>query len=315
MFTGSEDYEKNAEWFSNLVAKGIEWIRTKAQSALNWVLDFIVEIPTKIANFFKGEDESNPEKGPVGMAISNFGVTIGKFITETLPEKILEFINNATDLFGKLWERLYNLIIGEATDAADEGTEALEEIDAVSGATPQLTGWQKFVKNLGDTIANIWQQLPIWIAQGIELAIAGIDSVISMAGDWIGSLLSEKKVAETAGEATGEVVKEMAKSTEKSESDEEPELLKAIKNIGERIKTLFVTTIPGFIQNAWNAIGALGSEIFKGIQYIFTGDIPEEEKESSAAQIATKIREFLVEKLPEKIKEALTDVKEFIISI
>ena len=314
LFTGSDDYETNAEWFSNLVANGINWIRTKAESALEWVLDFIVTIPTKIANFFKGEDSDNPEKGPVGTAISNFGVTIGKFITETLPAKILEFINNATDLFGELWTKLYNLIVGEGEKAAEQGTEALEEVDAVSGAAPQLTGWQKFVKNLGDTIANIWQQLPVWIANGIEMAIAGIDSVISMAGEWIESLLTEKKVAETTETATSEAVQEMAESTEKGETKEEPELLKAIKKIGERITNLFVTTLPGLIQNAWTAVGALGDEIFKGIRYIFTGDIPPEEADSITGKIAAGIRKALKD-LPEKIRGYLAEKVDFVVAI
>lgn len=311
LFTGSEEYEKNAEWFSNLVAEGINWIRSKAEKALNWVLDFIVSIPTKIANFFKGEDANNPEKGPVGSAISGFGATVGKFITETLPAKILEFIKNATDLFGTLWDGLYDAIFKEAETSAEEGTKKLENVDAVTGKAPELSSWQKFVNNLGETISNIWNKLPDWIAKGIEMAIAGIDKVIGMAGDWIGSLLSEKKVEETAGEATGKAVEGMATSAEKSEAKEEPELLKAVKKIGERIKNLFVTTIPGFIQSAWAAIGDLGDEIFKGISWIFSGNIPEEEKESVIGKIAASIRDFFVEKLPAKIKEIWSSIKTF----
>ena len=239
-------------------------------------------------------------------------MTIGKFITETLPEKILEFIKGAANLFGTLWSGLYDLIIGEATEAADEGTKALEEIDAVSGPAPQLTGWQKFVKNLSDTISDIWKQLPVWIAHGIEMAIAGIDSVISMAGDWIEQLLEEDKKAIVEGGETAseEAVKEMATAADEGAGDGEPELLKAIKNIGERIKDLFVKTIPGFVQDAWLAIGALGGEVFKGIGYIFTGNIPDEDG-SITAKIAKAIREFLVEKLPAEIENMWSSIKTF----
>ena len=311
LFTGSDDYEKNAEWFSNLVAKGINWIREKAEKALNWVLDFIVTIPTKIANFFKGENENNPEQGPVGSAIVNFGATVGKFITETLPAKILEFIKGATDLFGTLWDGLYKLVIGEAEESAEDGIKQLEEVDAVTGPAPTLTPWQRFVKNLGDTISNIWKQLPEWIAKGIDMALVGIDEVIGMAGDWISKLLSEEKVEETATEATSTTVKAMATSAEKGEGEGEPELLKSIKNIGERIKKLFIETIPGFIQSAWKAIAKLGSKLFEGMGWMFSGNIPEEEKDSMLGKIALAIRKFFVETVPGAVRYAWKALKEF----
>lgn len=313
LFTGSDVYETNAEWFSNIVAEGIKWIREKASSALNWVLDFIVSIPIRIANFFKGEDENNPEQGPIGSAISGFGETIGKFITETLPNKILEFIGNAANLFGTIWDKLYTMIIGEADKAAEENGEKIET-DAVSGADPILTPWQKFVKNLGDTISEIWQQLPVWIAHGIEMAIVAIDGIISKAGDWIANLLNKDelpKIEKVAEKASADTIQAMTDTATSGEKEKEPALLTAIKSIGQRITNLFVTTIPGFIQDAWSTLSKLGDEIFKGISWVFSGNIPDDEKETITAKIAKAIRDFFVETLPGKIRGIWAWLKAF----
>ena len=132
-----------------------------------------------------------------------------------------------------------------------------------------------------------------------------------MAGDWIATLLSEDKVSDVTETATGEAVQAMADSTGKGATEEEPELLKAIKKIGERITNLFTTTIPGFIQNAWKAVSELGDEIFKGISWIFNGEIPEEEKDSTTGKIAEAIRKFLVEDLPAKIAQIWSSIKTF----
>lgn len=312
LFTGTDDLDKNTEWFSNKVAEGIRWIRVKAKEALDWVLEFIGNLPTTIANIFTKENKDNAEQGPVGQAVVDFGKAIGKFISEDLPNTVFTFINNATTEFDKIWTKLYTAITGEASEkteeAVEESKEALE-IDATSGAAPQLTSWQKFVKNLGETIAHIWEDLPVWIANGIEIAITEIDKLISNLGTWIsgigvqGAFTEEGKkvqenVTEEAEKFVADTTEGVAKSAEEGEDQEEPRLITAIKSVGERIKKLFMDTLPAFVQEAFTALGGLGSTIFNGLHAAFTGDIPQNERELAVANVGTAVIEFFKTDLP-----------------
>lgn len=316
IFTGTDDIDKNMEWFSNKIAEGINWIRTKAIEGLNWLSTTLANLPTTIANLFTHEDKDNADAGPVGTAIMGFGEAIGTFITVTLPARILGFINNATNAFDNIWNELYNKIVGGAEETTEESTEQLKEaveIDAMTGAAPKLTAWQQFVKNIGETISNIWQKLPTWIAEGIDLAIIGIDKLISGFTDFISNSNTQKKTNKTTEKAFKAVAKGIGDSAEKGEASEEPALLKSIKGIGERIKTLFIKTIPGFISEAWTAISGLGGEIYKGISSIFSGEpLGEDASELSqmAANAGNTIKDFITRDVPAKFGEAWTWISE-----
>lgn len=314
LFTGTDDLDKNTEWFSNKVAEGIRWIRVKAKEALDWVLEFIGNLPTTIANIFTGENKDKAEQGPIGQSIIEFGQTVGKFISEDLPNTVLTFIGNATTEFDKIWTKLYNTIVGEASEKSEEAAQETEkaiEVDAISGPAPQLTAWQKFVKKLGETIADIWKKLPVWIANGIDLAIVGIDNLISGFGKQISNSNIQKKVNKETEKTFKSTVKGISDSAEEGEASEETALLTAIKGIGERIKNLFIITIPGFISEAWTAISNLGSDIYKGISLIFSNEPAGEdtsELTKMVANVGGKIKDWLVKDLPGLIQPAWNEI-------
>ena len=317
IFTGTDDIDKNMNWFSETIAKGINWIREKAIEGLNWLSTTLAELPTTIANLFSHENKDNANAGPVGTAIIGFGEAIGTFITVTLPDKILELIDNATNAFDNIWNELYNKIVGGAEESSEEVVDGVaSEIDAMSSAAPavkkpELSAWEKFVEKLGQTMRNIWKNLPTWIAEGIDLAILGIDELISGFTDRIAEANAKKKASETTGEVFEEVTKGMADSAKEGEASEEPALLKAINGIGERIRDLFVITIPGFISEAWTVISNLGGDIYKGISSAFTGE-PVGEDASELTQMANNagatIKTFLVEKVPAWFKTAWKEI-------
>ena len=317
IFTGTDDIDKNMEWFSNKIAEGINWIREKVIEGLNWLSTTLADLPTTIANLFTHEDKDNANAGPVGTAIIGFGEAIGTFITETLPDRILEFIRNATTAFDNIWNELYNKIVGGAEESSEEVVDGVtSEIDAISSAAPsvkkpELTAWQKFINNLGQTISDIWEKLPVWIARGIDAAIVGIDNLIKGFTGHIADANFQKKTNKETEKTFKSVVKGMADSAEEGEASEESGLLDAIKGIGERIKTLFIKTIPGFISEAWTAISDLGSDLYKGISSAFTGE-PVGEDASELTQMAnnagTTIKTFLVEKVPEWFTKAWDEI-------
>lgn len=307
MFTGTEDIEKNQQWFSQLIADGITWISTNADIALKEVLKFLSSIPSTIANIFTGGEQKSEEASdnPIGSALIEFGKKIGKFISVDLPATVLTFIQDATIEFGKLWDKLYNAITGKADENAEEAAkEATENVNsAVDGAEPEVSAWQAFVTKLGDAIKHIWDDLPTWIAEGIEMAIVGINEAISGLGEWLKGI----GVPDEAEGVTASIVKgtmnAVGESSKDAADDEEPKLVTAIKSIGERIKTLLVEIIPKFIQDAWIAISKLGANIWNGISSIFSGEVPQKEKDDSVKTVGETIREFFVEKLPGYIQE------------
>jgi len=216
-------------------------------------------------------------------------------------------------LFGTVWDKLYNAIVGEADESSKEAAEDAQkaaEIDAISGAQPKVNAWQKFVSKLGETISHIWEELPVWIANGIELAVAAINEIVSNVGDWLKGIGVQKEVEKTAETVTSEATEGMAKSAEDGEDKEEPKLVTAIKNIGERIKTLFVETIPKFIQDAWIAISKLGSEVFEGLSSIFTGEIPKSEVGKAVGEFGQTIYDFITTDIPNFLKKAFQFIEQ-----
>lgn len=307
IFTGTDDVEANQQWFADLIANGIEWIREKAYKAVKWVLAYISSIPEKIANIFnRNTAENNGEQSPIGKAISDFGLTVGKFITEDLPTAILGFIDSAVVVIGDLWKKLYDAISGSADQEAEEASkEAVEEVDAVTGAAPQLTGWQKFVKKLGQTISHIFEELPVWIAQGVDLAIKGIKELVDGIGDWFEHVNIEeeaKKFTEKVTEGSEDFAENSEKTAEKIEGKESP-LWTAVKNIGLSIYTLITETVPRMISEAWTYIGSKASEVWGGIESIFSGEIPEDDIGKAVNKVGTKIKDFLEQELPKKFDD------------
>ena len=305
IFTGTDDIDSNMNWFSEKIAEGINWIREKALAALTWLTDTLTNIPTTIANLFTGEKKDNPSGSPVGSAIVGFGETIGTFITVTLPDKILEFINNTREAFDKIWTTLYNTLVGDANDTTEKAAE--EATDAMTDAAKEATddneipsAWQNFVTKLGETLSKIWEDLPVWIANGIELAIAGVNDLISNVGNWIKDIGVGEEAEKAAEEQAEETVDAVAEGSEEGSEGEEPRLITAIKKIGERIKELFVAIIPGFISDAWTAISALGSDLYTGISKVFSGESTENDNErvQFVAGIGNKVVTWLTTDLP-----------------
>lgn len=323
IFTGTDDVEKNQEWFSGIIASGIQWIRTKAETALKWVLDFLVTLPSKIADIFKGESKESKEQGPIGKAISDFGSAIGKFITEDLPDAIFGFVNSAIDTIGDLWDKLYKGIVGESEGNTDKVVKYAEDEFGYPKSYAHRTvktGWEKFVENLGKTISHAFENLPTWIAQGIHLAIEGISGLFSTLSTWLSGDNAAKEMAdaaqkakdnikngvETITESTNDGVKESTKDS--AENQDESGLLKAIKGIGQTLYNLITTVVPEFIKNAWTWLGSAASNVWEGIKNIFSGEPSDDEKDGAADNIATKIKNFLTVQLPAKMKQVWSDI-------
>jgi len=317
IFTGSDNIEENQKWFSEKIAEGILWIKTNAIEAFHTVLDWLADIPNKIANLFKGEKTDKPEQGPIGKALSEFASAIGTFITHDVPEKILELVDNAATVFTELWNNLYNIITGNAEENAEETAKKAEENvnKAADSTTVEVSSWQKLVDKLGQTISNLWEDLPIWIGQGIGMAAVGIGKLLETVGDWLNPQEQSevsKVFVDKSGKFTAGLTKMVANSAEKGEEQEEPLLITKLKEVGEQIKNLFITIIPGFISDAWAAISSLRSDIWIGISNVFSGNPPDNERQGIITNVVSEIVKVFVEKLPAALQGMWNGIKHVI---
>lgn len=311
IFTGSDKLEENQSLFSTAIANGIRWIRTKAKEAFDWVLEFISTLPQTIAGIFSGENATTPQEGTVGSEIVKFGETIGTFIAG-LPASLLTFFNGAITEISKLWQKLYDSISGKSA----EGSQYAENEFGypVSYKHDQVkSSWDSFVEELGKLIASAFENLPKWIAQGIDLAVIGINKLISGIGDWFkNSNIEEeaRKATESLTRGTDQLTEGAQDAADKANSEESP-LWTAIKNLGLHIYTLITETIPAMISEAWKWIGTKATQIWEGIESIFSGDVPSEKSDAATTEISSKVENFIKTELPNKISNIwknLTDL-------
>ena len=125
IFTGTDDLYSNMDWFSEKVAEGIKWIRTKAEKAFQWVLDFIVNLPDNIVSIFTGEKREGTERGPIGKAIIEFAESIGSFISK-IPDTVVKFMDAAIVEFNNIWRDFYQKIVGTGDKESEKVTEYAE---------------------------------------------------------------------------------------------------------------------------------------------------------------------------------------------
>ncbi len=316
IFTGTDDVDKNMEWFSGKVAEGITWVKDKAKEALDTVLKFLVDLPGKIAEVFTGESKDNPEQGKIGKAISDFGAAIGKFLTETLPDNVLKFIDNAVEAFDKIWDKFYKLITGDGDKENEKVTQWAENEfgHPMSYSHRQVkTGWEKFVEKLGNTISHVFEKLPVWVAEGVDLAVRTLNDVIGGIGDWIKSvnLEEEAKKLEERMEGSTDTIADGADKAAENADGEGNRLWEAIKRIGTSLFTLITKTIPAAISEAFTWLGNKGSELWDGFSSIFKGDLPSGEKNGSLFYIGQKVASFIKNDLPGYISTVWLVIKSF----
>lgn len=304
IFTGSDKLEENQALFSTAIANGIRWIRTKAKEAFDWVLEFISTLPQTIAGIFSGENSESPKEGSVGSEIVKFGETIGDFIAG-LPASLLTFFNGAITEISKLWQKLYDSISGKSAEGSQYAENEFGH--PVSYKHDQVkSSWDSFVEELGKLIASAFENLPKWIAQGIDLAVLGINELVSGIGEWFKN--ENLDIEEEAKKSIESVSKGAEDAADNADSEENP-LWTAIKNLGLHLFTMITETIPAMISEAWKWIGTKATQIWEGVESLFSSDVPAEKTNAATDEVSGKIKNFIQNELPEKIRGFWSGIK------
>lgn len=322
IFTGTTDVDENSEILATAVANGIAWIRTKAEEAWTSVKTFVETLPQKIAGIFNGErtaeqiKEDSGEKGPIETAIREFGASIGNAIQE-LPGTLLKFFNNATSEIGKLWDKLYAAVTGKDSDADKANDEQKKKIDYIYSefdntidAKNGLASKHKkadtakspivaFIKDLGESIRNAFASIPTLMAQGLDMAIEGINA----AARWIESWFA-KENSITEGVEEG-----LAKSTDK-DAKQQSALILAISNICATLKELITSTVPGALTEAFTWVRNNATQWKEDIGKILDDNgINWTTVHEKAANIGTTIGGYIKE-IPNYVTAAWNSVKD-----
>lgn len=311
LFTETTDIEVNGEWFANTVASAITWIKTKAEEAWPAVRDFIKSIPSKIAGLFKSGDSGDQEQSAVGKAISDFGKTIGGFIAD-LPGMITSFFDSAVTEIDALWGRIYKALSGEGETQETPGIGE-DPSETVGDADQTVSKWDEFITNLGSSISRAIAKLPEWLAQGLELAVKGINWVLSK----ITELLTPAAIAESveSGTDVGQAVADaVAADTDPEKTAEASGLATTLGKLGQALLDLIAKTIPGFIVAGFTAIKDKAEEWLAPLQESFNNLAEQIPKDATLAQkigfVGSKISEKIKELIPESIKEGFRNVRD-----
>lgn len=311
LFTGTTDIEVNGEWFANTVASAITWIKTKAEEAWPTVRDFIKSLPSKIAGLFKSGETEGQEQSVVRKAIGEFGATIGGFIAD-LPGMITGFFDSAVTEIDALWGRIYKALSGESEDQEVSGIGE-NPIDMLGRPEKTVSKWDEFITNLGSSISRAIAKLPEWLAQGLELAVKGVNWVLGK----ITELLTPAAIAESVENGTdvGQAVADaVAADTDPEKTAEASGLATTLGKLGQALLDLITKTIPGFIVAGFTAIKDKAEEWLAPLQESFNNLAEQIPKDATLAQkigfVGSKISEKIKELIPESIKEGFRNVRD-----
>lgn len=308
IFTGTDDIEVNSEWFAKAVRDGIEWVRTQAELGFKWISEFIPTIPTRIANWFKGEEKTSgtPKEGTVGKAIYDFAHTVGEFIAG-IPGMLTEFATNAITAIGGIWDRIYDAILGGDGKNKPKRASVNKHRGAIISPDKvytELTGeesgdrgpWNDFVEKLGKLISTAFEQLPTFVMQGVDLALKGLNELISKIGSWFTSEDGEK-IQNDSKDSAEKAIGKVADGTDQGGNASKTRLQQVFDNIGETLKDLITKTIPEAISNAFTWLASLGSQIWEGIEAVFDDTKTVDGETSPVAKAVETFGESIKKKL------------------
>ena len=243
-FFAAEDYKKNHEKsifdiVGENAAKGIEWIRTKAEKIWPDVRDWFVNLPTEISKFFSGDSSTGEPSGVSQMlkSIEGFGNDIANVILD-FPKIISDAWTNFTNslnhtISGGFDESLYNQLLG--VDPSSYAARQYKDYTE-SQKSPIIKFFEQLIANIGDMFKTMGPS----ILDGINTALT-----------WIGGKLGDFTNWLSEGHAKGKRIDEMlAEEMTSEENGEANPLFKSIQNVAQTVKDFMIKTIPQFISEA-----------------------------------------------------------------
>lgn len=276
IFTGNQDVEFNNNWLAEKVAGAIDWIGARANEAWNGISDFIISLPTKIADIFRAEE--NPDSGTVESSIKSFGENIGIWLS-SIPSTLLATWKNVEKELNNLGTTVYEAIMGifnsdkskraiDVSKLSEAEKRAYEELTRLSKSNPQMEKalgsfteniWKRqnpiianlsgFFEEAKEYIINTVRNFPTDIATGLSQGASLLNELFTNITGWFSN--ENAKAQEAAGkEITENASENFAKGTEDAAGEQSP-FLKAISDFGSTIATFITQTIPGFISQGF----------------------------------------------------------------
>ena len=267
IFTGTEDIDTNKEWLANKINDAINWVVTSIPAFIKSAWNFAKNVGINVWNGIKAifDDEGLSEDSPaITQMVANVGTQIKDWLTKE--DGLPKYFNDAwtaLSTFGSnVWAGFTSIFNEEGLPDDTESSVAL-------------------------LISNIGGKIKDWITNpdtGLPKYINEAWSALSTFGSnvWLGftSIFSEDGLPE----------------------DTESSVALLVSNIGEKIKDWLTnpdTGLPKYINEAWEWLKRVGSEIWLGFTSIFDEDGLPDDTESSVA--------LLVSSIGEKIRDWITN--------
>lgn len=242
----------------------------------------------------------NVDTASIQSKITGIGNTIAGFI-ESLPGNITTAVETIKDLTSPKSEEIFDeegyneafkyvekqikdTNVGAPVKEIIKKTEAAkEELKKAFTTTKTNDMFGDMTKSLGGALKNAFVEIGPYILEGLEKAFGLLESGFNFVTD----VLENKEGRE--GSFGERLTKAIAGEDENGENTR---LGQAIINLGNRIKSLFVTTIPQFLSSAADEISKQAPKILGGLfDWIGNGILGGEEGSEEATKEAEKVTE------------------------
>lgn len=316
--------EKIESAFKTWVAKTADSIKDKLPT-MDEVKTAVQNVWKKVIKLFFGEentdfevDEATGQENVVTTAVTS---GFSKWFTNTVA-RLDDWKGTLQGRVKKVWEGLLGVIFGENQFNQARYDQLLKNDPTgysamyykkafLSEEDPIVQAVTPVIQSLGQKIGGVVSNLPTYIAQGVNMKIDMLKTLLGKVTSWLSGKNDQNALTD---EISGNVQKLMAMSSEEAAKEIEGKggqeetaspVLEALISVGQNLLSLVTTTIPPFLSEAWTAISDQGSNLWVAISTIFDqagfdwGDI-----ESKVVSIGETVGSY-IEQIPSVIEGAV----------
>ena len=311
-FTGTEDMDANFAWFTEKVSGWINGIPAALKSAIDWTTKELTGLWNGLYKSIVGQDK---EGKPLD---SNLKTELDKVTSEdgslhigleNIVDIIMAAFRDAGTMINTAWDNLINSITGkngkelepdkvlelESAKSKEELQRKVKEFQEQGYYVPGFSGFETFARKLGQAFASIFTDIPQWILDGLNSAVATIDEAFNYFTEHINE--STEKMAEQSTEDSAENV----------EKTEPTPLQKSLETLGIKLRNLIFKTLPEFMATGFEWIKTKATGWKNALFGIFDGINTNAELQEKVNSIGESIAKWIRE-IPDKIRKAFTDI-------
>lgn len=304
-FTGTDDLESNIQLFSDQVSGFIQSIPGRIWNGFLQAINKLGGYWNKLYASITGQDETNKSGDPASNVTSYIQATLGEGSTifdaiKGIPGFLEAAFIDAGNILSDLWNKLLAILAGEDASQTSKlkSTQGKDlQSDILDQQVSELSNWDIVAQKISRAIIDVFSKIPIWITDGLIIAINGINGAIT----WFDNIIESMNLGEQTTDKIADSV---------DENKDGKTLADKMIELGNSISNLIFHTIPHFISTGFNDVKDKWESTWKpALLGIFDKAINNEELKAKVDAIGDNIIVW-IGSLPDKIREAfksLTD--------